>query len=61
MVLADAGTRYAPVEPVQHRDSSESQGLAFHPPCGCSKGAAEQYVLDREDRPEGFVKAVVTT
>ncbi len=46
VLLADAGTRYAPVEPVQHRGVSEGRGLAFHSPYGCSKGAAEQYVLD---------------
>jgi CDP-paratose 2-epimerase len=46
VLLADAGTRYAPVDPVQHRGISEERGLAFHSPYGCSKGAAEQYVLD---------------
>ncbi len=46
VLLADAGTRYAPVEPVQHRGISEARSLAFHSPYGCSKGAAEQYVLD---------------
>lgn len=46
LALADAGTRYAPVDPAQHRGVSEARGLAFHSPYGCSKGAAEQYVLD---------------
>jgi CDP-paratose 2-epimerase len=46
VLLADAGTRYAPVDPAQHRGVSEVRGLAFHSPHGCSKGAAEQYVLD---------------
>ncbi len=46
LVLADAGTRYAPVDPGRHRGISEERGLAFHSPYGCSKGAAEQYVLD---------------
>ena len=46
VLLADTGTRYAPVEPVQHRGISEARSLAFHSPHGCSKGAAEQYVLD---------------
>jgi CDP-paratose 2-epimerase len=46
LALADAGTRYAPVDPAHHRGVSEERGLAFHSPYGCSKGAAEQYVLD---------------
>ncbi len=46
LVLADAGTRYAPVDPGRHRGISEDRALAFHSPYGCSKGAAEQYVLD---------------
>lgn len=46
LVLADAGTRYAPVDPGRHRGISEERALAFHSPYGCSKGAAEQYVLD---------------
>jgi CDP-paratose 2-epimerase len=44
--LVDAGSRYAPVDPGLHRGISEAHGLAFHSPYGCSKGAAEQYVLD---------------
>jgi CDP-paratose 2-epimerase len=44
--LADAGSRYAPVDPALRRGISEARGLAFHSPYGCSKGAAEQYVLD---------------
>lgn len=30
----------------EHRGVSESQPLDFHSPYGCSKGAADQYVLD---------------
>jgi CDP-paratose 2-epimerase len=46
VVLEDVGTRYAPVDPGLRRGISEARGLAFHSPYGCSKGAAEQYVLD---------------
>jgi CDP-paratose 2-epimerase len=44
--LVDVGARYAPVDPGLRRGISEARGLAFHSPYGCSKGAAEQYVLD---------------
>ncbi|BDG02085.1 NAD-dependent epimerase/dehydratase family protein [Anaeromyxobacter oryzae] len=44
--LADVGTRYVPVDPGLRRGISEERALAFHSPYGCSKGAAEQYVLD---------------
>jgi CDP-paratose 2-epimerase len=45
--LEQLDTRYAPAEPeVRAHGISESCGLAFHSPYGCSKGAAEQYVLD---------------
>ncbi len=44
--LADVGARYVPVDPELRRGISEARGLAFHSPYGCSKGAAEQYVLD---------------
>jgi CDP-paratose 2-epimerase len=39
--------RYAPVsQQVRERGISESRALDFHSPYGCSKGAADQYVLD---------------
>jgi CDP-paratose 2-epimerase len=50
--LAQLGTRltdsgYAPGEPELARHGvSERQPLDFHTPYGCSKGAADQYVLD---------------
>jgi CDP-paratose 2-epimerase len=44
--LVDVGSRYVPVDPGLRRGISEARGLAFHSPYGCSKGAAEQYVLD---------------
>jgi CDP-paratose 2-epimerase len=40
-------TRYEPVDPaVAQRGISECRPLDFHSPYGCSKGAADQYVLD---------------
>jgi CDP-paratose 2-epimerase len=46
VALVDVGARYVPVDPALRRGVSEARGLAFHSPYGCSKGAAEQYVLD---------------
>lgn len=41
------GERYEPVNPeFRQRGISEQRDLAFHSPYGCSKGAADQYVLD---------------
>lgn len=40
-------TRYAPVESsVRERGIAENRPLDFHSPYGCSKGAADQYVVD---------------
>ena len=40
-------TRYVPEEPrLRKHGISESRTLDFHSPYGCSKGAADQYVLD---------------
>jgi CDP-paratose 2-epimerase len=45
--LQGNGKRYEPVDPnIAARGISESRPLDFHTPYGCSKGAAEQYVLD---------------
>jgi CDP-paratose 2-epimerase len=45
--LRAEGQRYMPLtERVRARGIDESRGLDFHSPYGCSKGAAEQYVLD---------------
>jgi CDP-paratose 2-epimerase len=45
--LRAAEQRYEPVDDcIRERGISESRGLDFHTPYGCSKGAAEQYVLD---------------
>ncbi|MFT3917273.1 MAG: NAD-dependent epimerase/dehydratase family protein [Anaeromyxobacteraceae bacterium] len=46
VALVDLGRRYAPAEPTLRRGISEARPIAFHSPYGCSKGAAEQYVLD---------------
>lgn len=45
--LEAIGTRYVPCE-VNIRDKGigESRALDFHSPYGCSKGAADQYVID---------------
>jgi CDP-paratose 2-epimerase len=41
------GQRYMPMSPrVRSHGIDESRCLDFHSPYGCSKGAAEQYVLD---------------
>ncbi|HEU4511278.1 MAG TPA: NAD-dependent epimerase/dehydratase family protein [Pyrinomonadaceae bacterium] len=40
-------TRYAPLDPLIHeRGIAENRPLDFHSPYGCSKGAADQYVVD---------------
>jgi CDP-paratose 2-epimerase len=41
------GTRYAPRDlQIRDRGISENRPLDFHSPYGCSKGAADQYVVD---------------
>jgi CDP-paratose 2-epimerase len=45
--LQKSATRYEPSDPALRRDGiSEARCLEFHSPYGCSKGVAEQYVLD---------------
>lgn len=45
--VAIAGQRYVPSDAnVRTHGVGESRALEFHSPYGCSKGAAEQYVLD---------------
>ena len=47
LTLKREGNRYAPVDrDTAERGISESRPLDFHTPYGCSKGSAEQYVLD---------------
>jgi CDP-paratose 2-epimerase len=53
------GDKYVPVdEAVAARGISEARPLDFHTPYGCSKGAADQYVLDYA-RSFGMRTAVV--
>ena len=45
--LALTNDAYVPVDPIVRRHGvGESRPLDFHTPYGCSKGAADQYVLD---------------
>jgi CDP-paratose 2-epimerase len=45
--LTRLGNRYQPrLERIRERGVDESQPLDFHSPYGCSKGAADQYVID---------------
>ncbi|MFW6235553.1 MAG: NAD-dependent epimerase/dehydratase family protein [Desulfovibrionales bacterium] len=47
IVLEEKDTRYVPVDPALRLSGiSEHQPLDFYSPYGCSKGAADQYVLD---------------
>jgi CDP-paratose 2-epimerase len=47
IALADSGGAYLPVDPaIRDRGVGEDRPLDFHTPYGCSKGAADQYVLD---------------
>lgn len=44
--LKREATRYAPVDDKVHRAGINGAALSFHSPYGCSKGTADQYVLD---------------
>jgi CDP-paratose 2-epimerase len=47
LALRDTGLRYEPLDQeIRRRGVSESRPLDFSTPYGCSKGAADQYVLD---------------
>ncbi|CAA9423803.1 MAG: Nucleoside-diphosphate-sugar epimerases [uncultured Ramlibacter sp.] len=47
LALQASGQHYQPLDlAIQARGVSESRPLDFHSPYGCSKGAADQYVLD---------------
>jgi CDP-paratose 2-epimerase len=46
VALEQHGDRYEPRALVARRGVDESRPLDFHTPYGCSKGAADQYVLD---------------
>jgi CDP-paratose 2-epimerase len=44
--LTIKGDRYVPTSPSLRKGIDESRPLSFRSPYGCSKGAADQYVLD---------------
>jgi CDP-paratose 2-epimerase len=44
--LEKNGTRYQPLDAALRTGIGEDRPLDFHSPYGCSKGAADQYVLD---------------
>ena len=47
LALEESELAYRPVDPaLQKSGVSEARNLSFHSPYGCSKGAADQYVLD---------------
>ena len=46
LALEKNGTRYQPLDAALRTGVSEERPLDFHSPYGCSKGAADQYVLD---------------
>ena len=46
VALARMNDAYLPEEPALRRGIGEDRPLDFHTPYGCSKGAADQYVLD---------------
>src|SRR5690606_29957953 len=46
VALEEVDGRYRPQSEDFRRGISEQQALDFHSPYGCSKGAADQYVLD---------------
>ena len=52
-----AGRRYEPSSDVARTGIDETRALQFHSPYGCSKGTADQYVLDYA-RSYGFETAV---
>ncbi len=44
--LERRGSRYVPIDAQHQNGIDESRPLDFHSPYGCSKGSADQYVLD---------------
>lgn len=44
--LVERGSRYVPTGALAGAGIAETRPLQFHSPYGCSKGAADQYVLD---------------
>lgn len=56
--LAESPTRYEPDSELARCGIDERRALQFHSPYGCSKGAADQYVLDYA-RSYGFASTVL--
>ncbi len=56
--LVERGSRYMPAGTVAGSGIAETRPLQFHSPYGCSKGAADQYVLDYA-RSYGLATAVL--
>lgn len=46
LYLEEADNRYRPTDPIVKQHGFAEGWLDFHSPYGCSKGAADQYVLD---------------
>src|SRR5205085_2608117 len=55
--LTPDGRRYVPQDASARRGIAETRALQFHSPYGCSKGTADQYVLDYA-RSYGLAAAV---
>jgi CDP-paratose 2-epimerase len=56
--LVERGSRYVPAAALARSGIAETRPLQFHSPYGCSKGAADQYVLDYA-RSYGLATAVL--
>jgi CDP-paratose 2-epimerase len=56
--LVERGSRYVPAGALARTGFDEGRPLRFHSPYGCSKGAADQYVLDYS-RSYGLPTAVL--
>src|SRR5439155_16765964 len=56
--LVVSGSRYVPAGALAASGIAETRPLQFHSPYGCSKGAADQYVLDFA-RSYGLATAVL--
>jgi CDP-paratose 2-epimerase len=46
ITLEESASAYRPFDPEQRHGINEAQRLEFYSPYGCSKGTADQYVLD---------------
>jgi CDP-paratose 2-epimerase len=57
IALVESTTRHEPGSELARRGIDETRALQFHSPYGCSKGTADQYVLDYA-RSYGFASTV---